>query len=141
MVQWDSKAVYCATDNLETMVQWEPLVNLIVNETCWLPEPLSIPDLIVSLFQLTNLSSVELALELQHVDKNPNNDFVEVLDKPVGYKIGCKLPIGGQNVEFSTTPILKDDFITQSVNPVICIPADFNPHGGLAKAFMCEFKP
>ena len=52
LVQWDPKAVPCATDNLETMVQWDPHVNLIVNETCWLPEPLSIPDLIVSLFQL-----------------------------------------------------------------------------------------
>ena len=141
LVQWDPKAVHCATDNTETMVQWDPLVNLIVNETCWLPEPLSIPDLTVSLLQLKSLSSVELALELQELDKNPNNDFVAILDKPIGYKIRCKLPNGDQNWEFPTTPILKDDFITQSVNPVICIPADFNPHGGLAKAFMREFKP
>ena len=78
---------------------------------------------------------------MQELDKNPNNDFVEVVDKPIGYKIRCKLPNGDQNLEFPTTPIFKDDFITQSVNPVICIPADFNPQGGLAKAFMREFRP
>ena len=63
LVQWDPKAVPYVTDNTKTMLQWDPLVNLIVNETCWLPQPLSIPDLIVSLFQLKKLSSVELALE------------------------------------------------------------------------------
>ena len=37
LVQWDPEAVHFATDNLETMVQWDPFVNLIVNETCWSP--------------------------------------------------------------------------------------------------------
>ena len=114
---------------------------LIINETCWLDEPLSITDLIVSLLQLKGISSVELALELQEIDKIPTNDFAEILDKPIGHKIRCKVQEGNQNIDFPTTPICKDDFLTLSINPVICIAADFNPHGGLAKVFLREYKP
>ena len=40
-----------------------------------------------------------------------------------------------------TIRIVYGDFVTESVNPVVCIPADTRPIGGLAKYFMREYKP
>ena len=40
-----------------------------------------------------------------------------------------------------TIRIVYGDFVTDSVNPVVCIPADTRPIGGLAKPFMREYKP
>ena len=107
----------------------------------WLDHLFKVHELIISLNQLTGTGSSELAEELLDfckIDKDMKSDYV---DRPVGHLIEFRLPTDWRTNLIPGLNVNTNDFITNAINPVVCIPADTRPNGSLVKAFLREFKP
>ena len=128
---------------LSLLVQQGIKVNFIEKQVVYLMEPLTVAELTFSMTGLSGLCSLELAEELSDFAESANDYQCKVTEKPIGYQIRFRLPtdLSLDFNDFGTDlHLYQEDFITDSVNPVVCTPADFNPRGSLTKAFLREYK-
>ena len=102
-------------------------------------KPIELSQIAEELSQLQSLNTENFRQDLARYSIS-DKPFQRNVEKPVGYEIEFRLPRDFIPYDACIT-LSKDDFITQSRNPVICIPADCKPRGGMAKAFFRELKP